>query len=359
MPQITPSQSKRSGTLDLLRFFAVLCVFFAHYTDTFNYLYQIVPSNQKWNVISRYGSLALMIFFMVSGYVVTMTSMNRNIKEFTIARLSRIYPLFWISCLVAFVLPRIVNHSFLSLAPVGTFLANLTMVPTLLGYPLINPVFHTLVVEIIFYLFVAFIIVFKLWNRILLILTLILAYCVVNSFKNEISPQINLLPVMAGILFYFININYAKKWKLYSLLIINLFCMLMFVGPITRTLNMSYTEPDTLNIWVVVIMTILIYVLFLMIALKKIHINSRPLIVTLSEIAYAFYLFHIYFLVIYYYFRNTIQGEILLLLLLTAVLISSYFINRFIEKPLSTFVSKLLYQLTDFAGKKKKDVPAP
>lgn len=358
MSQITPGQSKRSGILDLLRFLAVLCVFFAHYTDTFNYIYQIVPANQKWNIFSRYFSVALVIFFMVSGYVVTMTAMKRNIREFIIARISRIYPLFWLSCGVAYVLPKIVNHSYLMVATPKEFLLNLTMIPTLIGYPFINPVFHTLTVEIIFYLFIAIVIIFKLWDSILLLLTLILVYCIATSFKHELSLQVNLIPVMAGMLFYFISINYAAKWKLYSLLAANLFCMLMYAAPVTDALNLTYKEPNTLNVWVMAIATISIYFLFLMIALKKIQLNSRPIYVLLSDIAYAFYLFHIYFLVIYYYFRDTIQADLLLALVLTAVLVSSYFINVFIEKPLSTYIAKLLAAVMDRLSKKNRAKPA-
>ena len=306
MVQTAFSGSKRNGTLDLLRFLAVLFIFFGHYTDTFNYIYQIVPSNLHWNVFSRYASLALLIFFMVSGYVVTMTSVNRNLKDFIISRTSRIYPLFWISCIVAFFLPKMVNHSFLAVSSFKTFLVNLTMVPTVFREPLINQVFHTLITEIAFYIFIGVIIFFKLWRNILLITAILLGYSFAFSFGVTMPAHTNLVPLLAGMLFYFISINYSERWKLYTLLCINFCCALLLARPLSIKLNQLYLEPGMVNAWILRLGITFIYFIFLMIALKKLHIKSRPLLIILGEIAYAFYLFHLYFLVLYYHFRNSI-----------------------------------------------------
>lgn len=347
--------SKRSGTLDLLRFFAVLLVFFGHYTDTFNYKYHIVPSNFKYIAVSSYASLALTIFFMVSGYVVTMTSMKRNIKDFTIARFSRIYPLFWISCLAAFILPRIVNHSFLYVSSVKEFLINLTMVPSLFGVPFINSVFHTLLIEISFYCFIAIIIIFKLWDRILLIITLLLVFCLIYTYNNILSVvNIDLLPLLAGMLCYLISINYAAKWKLYTLLGINFFCISMLAKPSAVVLNMQYTDMQPVNMWVTIVYLTIVYLIFILLAQGKLAIKSHPISKFLGEIAYSFYLFHIYFLVFYYYLRNTIQGDVLLLFILASVIIVSWIIHLFIETPLASVVSKFLYKLTGGQPDRKK-----
>lgn len=346
MDQLRHSPSKRYGILDLLRFFAVLFIFFGHYTDTFNYIYGIVPANQKWNIISRYASLALFIFFLISGYVVTMTSVNRNFRDFLIIRFSRIYPLFWLSCLTAFILPRLLNHSFLPIAPFKTFLLNLTLVPTLFNYPFINPVFHTLFTEIMFYIFLSFIILLKLWSKVIWILTFILACCFANAFHDTVPLHANLIPLTAGMLFYFIQVNDAKRWKLYSLLALNFSCALLLAPALAQNLNKMYTEPDTVSSGVILCCIVLIYALFLLMALKKITLKSRPSFIVLSEISYAFYLFHIYFLVFYYHFRNTIQEDILLLLLLVIILCVSWIIHTKVEKPLSAMMSRILYQLT-------------
>lgn len=349
-----PSPPKRSGALDLLRFFAVLFVFFGHYTDTFNYIYKIVPENLKYTPVSRYASTALIIFFMVSGYVVTMTSIKRGIKDFAITRLSRLYPLFWVSCAVAFILPRLpfLNHSYLAYSTLKVFLLNLTMVPTVIGQPMINPVFHTLLIELVFYIFIAMIIIFKGWKNILAIISVMLAICIASLFKKDMPVHIIITPFLGGMIFYLISVNYASKLKLYALLGVNFFCALMSAKPLADQLDVFYKEVGSHSVWAIAIIITLIYITFLLITLKVVFIESRPAFQLLGEIAYPFYLFHIYFLCIYYYFRNTIQADLLLYGILLAAIISSWVLNILIEKPFSKLASKVLYRITGIFGNK-------
>lgn len=347
------TKPNRSSALDLLRFLAVLAVFFAHYTDTFNEVYHIVPENHKYNFISRYGTVALLVFFMVSGYVVTMTSVRRNLKDFIVSRLSRLYPLFWVSCLAAFILPRIEAHSYLSYTSVKAFLINLTIVPMFFGYPLMNPVFHTLVIELFFYIFIALIIYLKLWNRLLIIITGMILFCLANLFAPALPVHILITPFIGGILFYLISVKYNQTWKLYALLSANFICALFGGKHLTIQLQALNKEPNAINIWVIMLMVTLVYLTFLLIALKKFNINYHPVFKFLGEIAYPFYLFHIYFLCFYWYFSGKIPADLLLFGIFLATILTSWFMNKFIEKPLSKSFSLFLYTLIDFFNKKK------
>ncbi|ACU04228.1 acyltransferase family protein [Pedobacter heparinus] len=352
------SKPGRSGALDLLRFLAVLAVYFAHYTDTFNLIYQIVPENHKYNFISRYGSVALLVFFMVSGYVVTMTSVKRNLKDFVVSRLSRLYPLFWVSCLAAFILPRIIEaHSYLSFTSVKALLLNLTMVPMIFGYPLMNPVFHTLVIELFFYIFIALIIYFKLWNKLLIVIAGLTLFSLANLFLPAFPVHIIVTPFVAGILFYLISVQYSSARKLYSLLFANFICALFGANHLAIQLQALSKEPNTINVWVITLMVILIYLIFLLISVKKLNIKSNAFFTFLGEIAYPFYLFHIYFLCFYWYFSDKIQADLLLFGILLSAILVSWFLNKFIEKPFNKAFSLVLYTFIDFFNKKKKSQP--
>lgn len=342
------TKKERSGSLDLLRFFAVFVVFFAHYVDTFNYVYKIVPANLKWLSVSCYSTLALLIFFIVSGYVVTMTSIKRNLREFTIIRLSRIYPLFWVSCVVAFVISRLMNHSFLPILPFKAFLVNLTIMPSVFGYEMLNPVFHTLLLEMVFYFFIAFLIGFKLWNRIMAIISLLLVYCIYAAFKQVVHVNFVILPFTAGMLFYFIYSKYGSRWKLYTLLLINFSCQLAMSQPLEKQFAVFYKESGIVNMWVIAALIGFMYLIFLLISLQKLHLKSTKLYQTLGEIAYPFYLFHIYFLCFYWFFRDKIQADLLLFLLLLATTLTSLIINKLIEKPLSILTANILNAIFKF-----------
>ena len=356
MADKTTPKSQRSGALDLFRFLAVLVVFFAHYTDTFNYIYNIVPANLKWAPVTHYATSVLLIFFMISGYVVTMTSMKRDLKDFLIARLSRIYPLFWISCIAAFILPRIIHqHTYLTYSTVKQLLVNMTMMPQVFRYAMINPAFHTLFIELCFYFFIAFIILFKLWDKILIVFVVILGYCVFYSLDSTPSLNIFISPFIAGMLFYFIKIKYKPRWMLYTLLAVNYFCTITAGRVVVIILDDYYKNPHALSVWTMSAIITAVYILFYLITIPKPVIKNSKLTRTLGEIAYPFYLFHLYFLYLYWYFSKTIQPDLLVLSILGLILVISWAINFRVEKPLSRLTSHILYLVTGLFGRSKNE----
>ncbi|WP_082491681.1 acyltransferase [Pedobacter sp. Leaf194] len=338
------SKTNRSGSLDLLRIIAVIAIFLGHYADSFNYVFRIVPENLKYSPVVRYSTVALTIFFMVSSYVITMTSLKRNIQDFVIIRLARIYPLFWVSCIVAFLLPRFYGeHSYLPTLPFKTLLMNMTMMPTVFGFQALSPVFHTLVVELCFYLFVLFILIFKGWNKILLIITVLLSlFAIGQFFPATRNAYFMFTPFIAGMLFYFINAKKFTPWKVYTLALVNFCFALKGSMLLTEDIDRYYKIPHSANYFVMGGIITLLYLTFLLISLKKINIPGYPFLKKLGEIAYPFFLFHIFFLGVYWHFRNTIQADILLWGLMIFIGLICWGLNVFVEKPLSKIVSLIL-----------------
>ncbi|MET1054104.1 MAG: acyltransferase [Pedobacter sp.] len=346
MTKNVPSQ--RSAALDYLRFFAVVYVFFNHYAATFNFVYHIVPANDKYLWFSKYGSVAVVILYMVSGYVVTLTSVNRGIKDFVISRIARLYPLFWISCIVAYIMPRLfyTNHSYLAEASLKTLVVNFTMIPYLLGSPMINPVFHTLMVEIVFYALIGVVIALKLWNRILTLLFFVILLCLYGVFQPGMQPYLVFLPLSAGMLFYMINANHPGKIKVYALLALNFFCAIMTSKAQTDDLNTIYKGASISAPYVYPLIITAVYAVFLLISTGLIHIAAKRFSLMLATLTYPLYLFHIYFMCFYWYFRNNIQPDVLLFGILMISLLSSWLINIVVEKPLSTLANQVLYTLS-------------
>lgn len=345
---------QRSGALDLLRFLAVLTVFFSHYTDTFNFVYQIVPANLKYMFIFKYGSISLLAFFMVSGYVITMTSMNKNIKDFIVTRLSRIYPLFWVSCITAFILPRLIHdHTYIMFSSFKTFLANMTMLPMIFGAEMINPVYHTLVLELLFYLFIAIIIIFNLWKKIFAIIGILTIYSIYRGFNENAYSHVVIPPFAAGMLFYFMKIEFGNKWQLRILLFLNLISSLMISRVLIKYLGEYYKNANAINIVTVCILISAIYLAFYLIVTDRVKIRSTRLTIMLGEIAYPVYLFHIYFFFIYYYYRGSVQGDILLMSILILIIFISWILNNLVEKPLVKLCSQLLYYILNLFKRNK------
>ncbi|MFI5014043.1 MAG: acyltransferase family protein [Hyphomicrobiales bacterium] len=142
---------RRYDGIDLLRFLAALSVLLFHYGFrgaaeggyTSFQLPQITP-------FAQYGYLGVELFFIISGFVITMSSEGRSASAFGRSRFLRLYPAFLISmtltAIVAFSIggPRF-DVSFTD------WLANLPLFSQLLGRPFVDGVYWSLVLEVIFY----------------------------------------------------------------------------------------------------------------------------------------------------------------------------------------------------------------
>ncbi len=104
-------------TFDALRFFSFLIVFISH-----------VPSQETswYNKFSKSGGLGVSFFFVLSGFLITYIlifekSINNkiNLKHFFIRRILRIWPLFYLMILFAFLTPYILNILHLSSSSEG------------------------------------------------------------------------------------------------------------------------------------------------------------------------------------------------------------------------------------------------
>ncbi len=138
---------RRILELDGLRALAAINLVLFHFTHVYSVKFGYSsPLGFVW----PYGAYGVEMFFILSGYVNSMSLLRRGKPvDFVAARLIRIIPIFLMAI--------VANVWILSLAPmheqVSTprFLANLTLMPRVLGYECVDPVMWTLQVEMMFY----------------------------------------------------------------------------------------------------------------------------------------------------------------------------------------------------------------
>ena len=141
--------SDRLPELDLLRFIAAFSVLLFHHIRWAESLDGTVLFQ-----ISRFGFFGVPLFFMISGFVILWSAQGKDLLEFAVSRITRLYPTFWICvCLAAIAELSLGNH----VTPFR-FLANLTMIPTSFGATKMDGVYWTLFYELKFYVFVALLI---------------------------------------------------------------------------------------------------------------------------------------------------------------------------------------------------------
>ena len=153
MPQQT--HSRRFQEIDALRGIAALLVLWIHVTELFVKTEAIQAQGEGLFAVARFfdfGRVGVVLFFAISGFVICKSLRGEKAeasKRFLIRRLLRLYPAFWLSVLISawlfvFVLGREIAGP--------TVIANLTMIPVVLGEPQILGLYWTLETELVFYI---------------------------------------------------------------------------------------------------------------------------------------------------------------------------------------------------------------
>lgn len=153
---IIKTHHNRFEFLDFVRFvaaFAVLCqhVFeqfylgFAHFTT---YYFQL-------------GLFGVTLFFLCSGFIIPVSlEKSQSLKKFWTGRLFRLFPLYYLS-LFSTILFIAVNLIHLPQFPINVVLLNMTMFQYLIAKPSVISVYWSLSMEMLFYLIVSCLFLFK------------------------------------------------------------------------------------------------------------------------------------------------------------------------------------------------------
>lgn len=152
-PSVAPSENKaaahRIDILDIARGLAALAVVLFHYSVI---LPRFIPDAATIPVKFTYGFYGVHLFFVVSGFVILMTLERSNVRQFVISRLARLYPAYWLACLLTFGILT-AFQPFPYAIGFGEFLVNLTMLQDFVKVPPIDGVYWSLSYELGFYAF--------------------------------------------------------------------------------------------------------------------------------------------------------------------------------------------------------------
>ncbi|WP_282058817.1 acyltransferase family protein [Lentibacter algarum] len=146
-------RNKRYNTLDLLRFFAAMSVTFYHL------VFGMFPEYDILLDFFKYGMWGVIVFFVISGFVIINSTVGKMPLEFVQRRILRLYPAYWISLAYVFISLSILERQI----DFPMFLANITMLQEFIGIDHMNGVYWTLSFELLFYFYIlVFIMVLKI-----------------------------------------------------------------------------------------------------------------------------------------------------------------------------------------------------
>jgi peptidoglycan/LPS O-acetylase OafA/YrhL len=324
--------------IDLLRFVAAFVVVLFHYTFRGTAAGgQSLVGFPTLGIAFRYGFLGVHLFFMISGFVIFMTALNRPPRGFVISRLVRLYPAFWFCCTATFVVTLLLGAGrFRVTTP--QYLANMTMVPTLLGKPFVDGVYWSLLVEIKFYAMVFVLAVLGQLAYAKLYLTLWLAASVLLPLAGLGRVAASLLLsdyaafFIAGATIFLIRLEGRSPFKL--ALLGASFVVAAATAPIVSEFTSIYHVA--LSRAVVTAIYAAFFVAVYASAMKDFSHARWSWCLTLGALTYPLYLLHQN---IGFMLMNSVAGRVNRFLILAgtiaAMLVASYLVHACVERPLS------------------------
>ena len=328
---------KRNTEIDLLRFLAALTVLLYHYTYAFRQSDPAFPYTYRFSSLTKYGYLAVDLFFIISGYVLAISARGKTLPQFVQSRVFRLYPAYWVACILSFVLIR-VSAGYIAAAPHVSFVQlgyNLTMFQEFFGKAPVNPVFWSLTYELSFYLLVAVVIVTRAWDRLLTILALWLIYTfAVGPLATGNYLAFVLIPkysthFVAGMLFYMLRYKLASVWKICGLLAVCYALTLRSAAAMGHVMEGLY--KDGFSVWVIWGIITFFYLLFFWIAQAKPDFSRFRLFTFLGSLSYPLYLVHLMGGALFYAAGGRINKYVMLVGVTLVMLGMSWGIER-VEK---------------------------
>lgn len=339
------ASTNRIVFLDYLRVFAFMSVLIGHklFAEISNLIniYPTIHITQQY--ISNFttslfmgGGAGVIVFFMISGYIILHVSTYEKPIEFLIKRFFRIYPL-----LIFAIIFEVFLQSFLQGQSINY--VNVLIQFTLLGDFFNTPyalagVEWTLRVEIMFYLLVSLISFLKIQHKPYLLL---LVFIGITILLKYISPfPTNLFVSYFTIYFPFLFLGSAIY--LYEQKKINLLSLVIFVIFVFENYFKLINEFH--KGWLTSNFAIAGFLVFILLWLNRDKLENfilNKFIIFVSGLTYSVYLFHNY---LWFYIGKYLGTENKFLILFV-LLIFCYIVTKIIETPMNklgkTVVNKL------------------
>jgi peptidoglycan/LPS O-acetylase OafA/YrhL len=285
---------------------------------------------------ASYGWVGVPLFFMVSGFVICMTSWGRTVGDYAVSRFVRLFPAFWAWAAMTTAVAALHPYVFRPLH-FRDLLANLTMMQDPLGVPRVDDVYWTLWLELKFYLL--FLVVVRLGLSYQRVVAFCIAWGLASVWAGELNQRWLTAILMPGQSQYFIAgialyLVHRYGGHLVPWLIVGfswLLAMHFYDGnPTQRGEGLSYTPASVL--------VTLCYGVMILLALGRLNRLRWSGLTVLGTTTYPLYLLHyvIGFTAIHYlYPRLGIPPAVLLVLVLIALTGLAWLVHRLIERPIA------------------------
>ncbi|MGW2489624.1 acyltransferase family protein [Streptomyces sp. NPDC001606] len=294
--------------------------------------------------VAVYGCFGVQFFFVISGFVICMSSWGRTLGDFFRSRVARLYPAYWVALVLvtgaAAALPVVVH-------PVrpDEFLVNLTMLQQPMGATRVLGVCWTLWVEVRFYVLFALLVVVRgvTYRRVVLFASVWTAAAVLcHSSGNDLLNQLVMpeyAPYFTGGLALYLIHRFGSDLLAWGIVAMS---WLLAQSEATRGLWGPHPHRDP---YVVMLVVTLAFAAVAAVALGWTQWASWRWLVTAGALTYPFYLVHEH--LGWFVIRVLHRGLGLppwptLALTVVAMLVLAWLIHRLVEKPFGPRLKRAL-----------------
>lgn len=360
----TANDAGRVEALDLLRLTAVIGVMSFHFCFFGPELNgKPLVAFPEWADAAKYGYLGVQLFFVISGFVIAYSAAGRSASAFAIARFSRIYPAFLFCMTLTFLVTMTLGQGFFE-APLKQWFANLLIVSTALKQPYVDGVYWTLILELTFYAWMYLLIAGNIFPR--HILTVLVGWFAI-SLANELWIGSHIARKLlltdqsgffaSGLLIYEIS---RGRGNAVVQTLLGCAAMVAIVQAIRHVEEMTEMTGAAFDISVVAALAAGCVALTVIAArLPKLPISSRVTSL-LGGITYPLYLLHqMIGYVAFLLLRNDFAAGPLLATVVAAVMLGSWAVWRFVDRPGQRMTKRVLTHSVDRAAPVLKRMVRP
>jgi peptidoglycan/LPS O-acetylase OafA/YrhL len=334
----TPAAPKptRIRILDGVRLVAALLVVSWHYV-AFGHGADLTPYAQVPAIypVAAYGWLGVELFFLISGFVICMSSIGHTLGEFVTSRITRLYPAYWLA--IALTTAVLLVWPGATALPWSDVAANLSMFQIGFGLPSVDAVYWTLWVELHFYLLFAIVV----WRGVTYrkVSAFCAAWLAVSYVGQRVGGHMDTMLIcdyapffIAGVAFFLMH-RYGQRPLLWAYVVAS---YLLGINVIRRTAESSNTHLHArIQTWPALIAVGVFFVIMAGVALGWLRAEWKWLSVA-GAMTYPLYLVHEY---IGWAILKSLDGLgpdwIQLIGLVAFMLAVAYLIHRLFERPLA------------------------
>jgi peptidoglycan/LPS O-acetylase OafA/YrhL len=329
------SQTPRVEALDLLRLVAVLGVVLYHF-GFWGPGVNGMPAIPWLAPVAKYGFLGVPAFFVISGFVIAYSAEGRTAVGFAIARFSRIYPTFVFCMTLTFLAILIWGAPHFKASPAQWF-ANLFIAAPALGQPYMDAAYWSLVIEVVFYAWVAVLIAAGVFPR--RIDTIILIWLSI-SFANELTIDVPLAEKLfiaddsgffaVGLLIYQFYRG-RRDAVLYGIMVLSIGTAVF--QAVHKAARLAPHTGGTFDQWTVVaICLVSIAVIFLATRIRHVPLPAG-VVLAVGGITYPLYLLHMQLGYVLFERQAPADAVPWVVAIVLTMMLLAWIVWRFVERP--------------------------